>query len=85
MPYRLIESRAFERGRQVLNANARVSLPYALERIEDDPTAPFRRRIRSDGAIIDFGAEGLLIAYRILDSERVELLEVADVKREHRW
>jgi len=30
-------------------------------------------------------AEGLLIAYEVLEPDRIRLLDVADVKKEHRW
>lgn len=85
MPYRFIETKAWERGVENLNQNAKVSLPYALDRIQDDPhEAPLRRR-RSDGAWVDYGATGLLIAYEVLEPDRIRLLDVADVKKEHRW
>lgn len=85
MTYRLIETEAYQRAREFLSPNARVSLRYALERIEDNPRDMYRRRVRPDGAIVDYGAVGLLIAYQILDIERVRLLEVTDLKEAHRW
>jgi len=85
MAYRFLETKSWERGRENLNANARVSLPYALDRIQADPHDPFMRRKRSDGATIDYGAQGLLIAYEVLEPDRIRLLDVADVKKEHRW
>lgn len=85
MAYRLIESEAYLRGLEALSPNARVSLPFALERIEDDPHHLLLRRRRPDGAIVDYGAVGLMIAYQILDSERVRLLEIIDLKDAHRW
>jgi hypothetical protein len=85
MGYRFTETAAWGRGIESLNRNARVALPFALERIQDDPhDAPFRRR-RPDGAWVDYGAEGLLIAYEVLEPDRIRLLDVADVKKEHRW
>jgi hypothetical protein len=62
-----------------------VSLPYALDRIQADPHELHLRRLRPDGAYVDFGAEGLLIAYEVLDAERIRLLDVVDVKKAHRW
>lgn len=85
MAYRLIETKAYQRARESLSPNARVSLAYALDRIQADPIDAHRRRKRPDGATVDYGATGLLIAYRVLDSERVRLLDVVDVKKAHRW
>lgn len=85
MPYRFIETEAWERGGKNLNPNARVSLQYALERIQDEPHEAPQRRKRTDGAWVDYGARGLLIAYEILEPDRIRLLDVADVKKEHRW
>jgi hypothetical protein len=85
MTYRLIETKRYQRTREALGPNARVSLPWALERIAGDPLTMEKRRLRPDGAIIDYGAQGLLIAYRILGGYRVRLLAVVDVKKAHRW
>ena len=85
MPYRFIETKAWVRGIQNLNRNAKVSLPYALDRIQDEPHAASKRMRRSDGAWVDYGADGLLIAYEVLEPDRIRLLAVADVKKEHRW
>lgn len=85
MAYRFLETTAWERGLQVLSPNAKVALPYALDRIRSDPHDPFRRRDRWDGATVDYGAEGLLIAYEVLEPDRIRLLDVVDVKKEHRW
>jgi hypothetical protein len=85
MPYRFIETKTWERGVESLNKNAKVSLPYALDRIQDEPHEAALRRRRSDGAWVDYGAEGLLIAYEVLEPDRIRLLAVADVKKEHRW
>jgi hypothetical protein len=40
---------------------------------------------RWDGATVDYGTEGLFIAYQILEPDRIRLLDVADIKKEHRW
>ena len=85
MPYRFIETRAWQRGVRNLNSNARVALPYALDRILEDPHDAFMRRKRHDGATVDYSAQGLLIAYEVLEPDRIRLLAVADVKKEHRW
>lgn len=85
MPYRFIETESWRRALEDLNRNAKVSLPYALDRIQDDPSDPEFCFIRSDGSRVDFGAQGLLIAYEVLEPDRIRLLEVSDVKAEHRW
>ena len=85
MAYRLIETAAWGRGVQRLSPNAKVSLPYALERIQSDPHDDFMRRKRWDGSTADYGAQGLLIAYQVLEPDRIRLLDVVDVKKEHRW
>lgn len=85
MAYRFIETRAWERGVELLNPNARVSLRYALDRIGDEPHAASLRMQRPDGAWVDYGAERLLIAYEIIEPDRVRLLAVSDLKEAHRW
>jgi hypothetical protein len=85
MPHRLIESESYQRARESLSPNARVALPYALERIADNPSDLYRRRPRPEGTYVDSGAVGLLIDHVILDAERVRLLDVIDIKKEHRW
>jgi hypothetical protein len=84
MPYRFIETEAWQRAIENLSKNAKVSLPYALDRIRDDPLDTEYCFMRSDGSRVDFGAQGLLIAYEVL-GDRIRLLEVSDVKEEHRW
>jgi hypothetical protein len=85
VPYRLIETEAWMRAVTNLNPNARVSLPYALDRILADPHDAYRRQKRYDGATIDYGAQGLLIAYQVIEPDQIRLLDVADIKKEHRW
>jgi hypothetical protein len=85
MPYRLVETRAYQLAREALNQNARVALRWVEDRIQDDPHDPYLRRQRADGSTVDMSARGLLVAYQVLDSQSVRLLDVLDVKREHRW
>jgi hypothetical protein len=85
MPYRFIETKPWERGVENLNRNAKLSLLYALDRIQDDPHEAEKRMQRPDGAWVDYGAEGLLIAYEVIEPDRIRLLAVADLKKEHRW
>lgn len=60
-------------------------VPYALDRIQDEPHAADQRMRRPDGAWVDYGAVGLLIAYEVLEPDRIRLLAVTDIKKEHRW
>lgn len=85
MTYRLLETQAWQRSMEALSSNARVALPYALDRIQADLHELHFRRLRADGAYVDYGAQGLLIAYRVLDDHRIRLLDVLDVKEAHRW
>lgn len=85
MPYRFIETEAWGRSVANLNSNAKVSLPYALDRIQDEPHEADQRMRRPDGAWVDYGAVGLLIAYEVLEPDRIRLLAVTDIKKEHRW
>jgi hypothetical protein len=85
MAYRFIETEAWQRSLENLSKNARVSLPYALDRIQDDPLDSEFCFIRPDGSRVDFGAQGLLIAYQVLEPDRIRLLNVSDVEKEHRW
>jgi hypothetical protein len=85
MPYRFIETEAWQRALGNLTKNAKVSLPYALDRIQDDPLDTEFCFTRPDGSRVDFGAQGLLIAYEVLEPDRIRLLEVSDVKKQHRY
>lgn len=85
MPYRFIETEAWQRAFRNLNKNARVSIPYVLDRIQDEPYGTDYCFVRSDGSRVDFGGQGLLIAYEILEPDRIRLLDVSDVRAEHRW
>ncbi len=85
MPYRFVETEAWQRAFENLTKNARVSLPYVLDRIQDDPLDTEFCFVRSDGSRVDFGGQGLLIAYEVLEPDLIRLLEVSDVKAEHRW
>lgn len=82
---RLIPTRAFDRAKESLRADALVALPFALERIEDDPDHRRQRRERPDGSVVDYGVQGLLVAYRRVDERTVHLLDVIDLADAPGW
>lgn len=79
MSVRLIPTRTWDDAKALLRPDALAALTYVLERIEDDPYHRLQRRERPDGAVVDFGAERLLVAYRVVDTETVHLLAVIDL------
>lgn len=82
---RLIPTPTFERARKQLRADALVALPFALDRIQDDPDHRQQRRERPDGSVVDYGVQGLLVAYRRIDLRTVHLLDVIDLTDAPGW
>jgi hypothetical protein len=76
---------AYLRAKSALNPNALVALRYVEESIAEDPDHRERRHERTDGAVIDWSAQGLFVAFRCDSPDSVQLLDVIDLKEAHRW
>ena len=85
MPNRLVPTDAYLLAREGLSPNARVALQYVEQGVADDPDHRFRRHERADGAVVDWSAEGLLVAFRRVGADTVHLLDVIDIKGPPRW
>ena len=57
-----------------------MALDIAEEEIAKDPTPGHHRRELSDGAIVDYSAEGLLIRYRRIGDDLIEFERVLDLR-----
>lgn len=79
MSVRLIPTPTWDDAKALLRPDALAAPPFVLERIEDDPNHRLQRRERPDGVVVDYGAERLLVAYRVIDAETVHLLAVIDL------
>jgi hypothetical protein len=69
----------YDKAKEALRSDALVALPLALERIEDNPDHMLQRRRRPDGSVVDYGVQGLLVAFRRIDDRTVHLLDVIDL------
>jgi hypothetical protein len=81
----LVRTDRYIAARESLRSDGRVALWLVEDAIAADPDHTVRRRIRNDGAVIDWSAEGLLVAFRRLGPNRVELLDVVDLKDAPGW
>lgn len=85
MSNKLVPTDRYLLARESLNANARIALQYIEQGIAEDPDHRSRRRDRADSAVIDWNAEGLLVAFRRVDADTVHLLDVIDIKDPPGW
>ncbi len=85
MSNRLVPTDRYLLAKEGLSANARVALQYVEQGVADDPDHRFRRHERADEAVIDWSAEGLLVAYRRVGPDTVHLLDVIDIKGPPSW
>ena len=83
MSNRVVSTDTYLVAKARLSANARVALQYVEQGVSDDPDHRFRRHERADGAVVDWSAEGLLIAFRRVSADTVHLLDVIDIKDPH--
>lgn len=67
-----------ERGK--LSRATRTALDFVEDEILDDPGPRHHRRELSDGAIVDFSAEDLLVRYRRLSYDVVEFERLVDLR-----
>lgn len=79
---RLKPTTTYEESRARLSRNAKATLGIVEDGIARDPYHRTRRRDRADGAVIDYSAEGLLVAFRVLDPALAELIDVSDLKQD---
>lgn len=80
MAYRLILTTAYKSARGALRSDARITLSYVEDGIGTDPHHRVRRYQRPDGVVIDYSAQGLFVAYRLIGLDLVELVELMDLK-----
>jgi len=80
VPNRLTPRAAYLRAKADLRPDARVALRIVEDAIADDMDHRYRRRERADGAVIDWSAEGLLVAFKRTGPETGELIDVIDLK-----
>lgn len=85
MEFRLIPTRAYRSARDALRSDARVALNHVEDAIREDPHHRVRRYQRPDGVTIDYSAQGLFVAYRLIGPALVELVEVIDLKDAPGW
>jgi hypothetical protein len=78
--HRLRPTPTYEGSATRLGRNARAALRIVEDGIAQDPHHGVRRRGRPDGVVIDYSAEGLLLAYRVLGPTLVELIDVIDLR-----
>jgi hypothetical protein len=57
-----------------------VALRIVEESIAADPYHRVRRRERRGGLVVDFSAQGLFVAYRVVSPTVVRLVDVIDLK-----
>lgn len=81
----LVPTTAYLAARGNLRPDARVALQIVEEDIADDPDHRHRRHERVEGAVVDWSAEGLLVAFRRTGPATVVLLDVIDLKEAPTW
>lgn len=80
MPMRLVYSPQYRSARRSLSRATRLALEFAEQEIADDPSPGHHRREIADGAIVDYSVEDVLIRFRRLSDEVVELERVIDLR-----
>ncbi len=80
MPMRVVYSPQYRSVREQLPRVVRLALDFAEDEIAKDPSPGHRRRELSDGAIVDYSVEDVLIRYRLLGDEVVEFQRVIDLR-----
>jgi hypothetical protein len=79
-PVEVRYTQAYLRRKQALvNDEVRRSLELAEEAIAVDPDHRLRRLERRDGNVTDLNEPGLLVSFRILDDQSIELVEFMDL------
>jgi hypothetical protein len=80
VPIRLIYSLQYRSVRRSLSRATRLALEFAEQEIAADPNPGHHRREIADGSIVDYSVEDVLIRYRRLSDEVVELERVIDLR-----
>jgi len=80
MPVRVVYSPTYQTTRAGLSRATRLALDIAEREIANDPSPGHHRRELSDGAIVDYSAEDILIRYRRLAEDVVEFERVLDLR-----
>lgn len=77
---RAVYAPRYQSERRKLSRATRTALDFVEDQIVDDPSPRHHRRELSDGAIVDFSAQDLLVRYRRLSDEVVEFERVLDLR-----
>jgi hypothetical protein len=77
-----VYSPQYQSERKSLSRATRLAVGFGEAEIAADPSPGPRRRELSDGAMVDFSVEDVLIRYRILSEEVVEFQRVLDLRAE---
>lgn len=80
MPARVVYSPSYQSSRQTMSRATRLALDIAEEEIAKDPSPGHHRRELSDGAIVDYSADDLLIRYRHLSDDVILFERVLDLR-----
>lgn len=80
MPARVVYSLRYQSTREALSRATRLALDIAEEEIAKDPSPGHHRRELSDGAVVDYSVEDLLIRYRRLSDDVVEFERFLDLR-----
>lgn len=71
--------RYLRRKQALVNDEVRRSLELAEEAIAVDPDHRLRRLERRDGTVTDRNEPGLLVSFRMVDDQTIELVEFMDL------
>ena len=80
MPIRVVYSPQYRSESESLSRALRLALEFAEQEIADDPSLGHHRRELSDGAIVDYSVEDLLIRYRRLAVDVIEFERLLDLR-----
>jgi hypothetical protein len=80
MPARVVYLPTYRSMRATLSRATRLALDIVEQEIANDPSPGHHRRELSDGAIIDYSAQELLVRYRRLSEDVVEFERVLDLR-----
>lgn len=80
MPVRLVYSPKYRLMRANITRATRLAIAFAEQEIADDPSPRHHRRELPDGAIVDYSVQDVLIRYRRLSNEVVELERLLDLR-----
>ena len=80
MRMRAVYAPRYQSERGKLSRATRTALDFVEDMILDNPSPRHHRRELSDGAVVDFSAQDLLVRYRRLSEDVVEFERVLDLR-----